>query len=124
MAGSRNLLKRLMTALGGSPAPSRRRSRQISPALDGLENRVVLSHFSHHAHHLAATLAASTSTTSTTSAGSTASASDTTTTTGTGTTGASTTGTCVGGGLGGVQDAQLTTDLQKLQTDVTTAIGG
>jgi hypothetical protein len=52
----------ISTMLGSSPRPKRRRTRQLTPTLDGLEDRVVLSHIAaaavhhhrHHAHHAAA----------------------------------------------------------------------
>ncbi len=69
----------ICSMLGSPPPPKRRRTRQLTPALDGLEDRVVLSHIAaaavhhHHAHHAAAveTSTASTATTAVTAATST-----------------------------------------------------
>ena len=60
----------ICSMLGNSPKPKRRRTRQLTPTLDGLEDRVVLSHIGaavhhHHAHH-AAVVQTSTATASTT----------------------------------------------------------
>jgi hypothetical protein len=75
MSHSNNYLRQLVYAfLGGSPSPKRRRVRQLTPMLDGLEDRVVLSHIGgfhhHHAHH-ASSAETSTSSTSSTSAATT-----------------------------------------------------
>ncbi len=72
MSHSNSYLRHLVYAfLGGSPAPKRRRPRQMTPTVDGLEDRVVLSHIAgfhhHHAHH-AASAETSTATTASTSA--------------------------------------------------------
>jgi hypothetical protein len=80
MLHSTNYLRQLVYAfLGDSPSPKRRRTRQITPTLDGLEDRVVLSHIAgfhhHHAHHEAS---AETGTASTTSTASTSNATATT----------------------------------------------
>jgi hypothetical protein len=101
MAHSNNVLRQLLsTILGDSPASKRRRMRQLTPMVDGLEDRVVLSHLGglHHIHvHHEASVQTARSTASTTSAasetitGTTASTSGTTSST-PGTT-ASTTGT-------------------------------
>lgn len=51
MAHSKNVLRQLMSAfLGDSRSPKRRRMRQAIPMLDGLEDRVVLSHLGSLAH--------------------------------------------------------------------------
>ncbi len=60
----------ICSMLGSSPPPRRRRMRQLTPALDGLEDRVVLSHIAaaaavHHHHHAHHTAAVETSTAST-----------------------------------------------------------
>jgi hypothetical protein len=62
----------ICSMLGSSPPPRRRRTRQLTPALDGLEDRVVLSHIAaaavhhhHHAHHAAAVETSTASTTTT-----------------------------------------------------------
>ena len=57
----------ICSMLGNSPKPKRRRTRQLAPTLDGLEDRVVLSHIGaaahhHHSHH-AASVQTSTATT-------------------------------------------------------------
>jgi hypothetical protein len=104
MSHSTNVLRQILSAfLGDSPSPKRRRTRQLTPVLDGLEDRVVLSHIGgfhhHHAHHAAITQTAQTST-------ATASASDTTETT-TGTTSSS-------------SSTALATARQTLQSDIQT----
>ena len=71
MLRSKNYLRQLVYAfLGESTTPKRRRTRQLSPTVDGLEDRVVLSHIGgfhhHHAHH-AATVQTSTASTSSSS---------------------------------------------------------
>ena len=73
MAHSKNVLRQLMSAvLGDSPPPKRRRTRQITPMIDGLEDRVVLSHVGgfhhHHAHHAASVQTSTASTASTVTA--------------------------------------------------------
>jgi hypothetical protein len=67
MAYSKNAFHQWVSGfLGDSSPPKRRRVRQMTPAVDGLEDRVVLSHFSavhhHHVHHTASVQAATTST--------------------------------------------------------------
>ena len=88
MSHSNSYLRELMYAfLGSSPAPKRRRTRQMTPTVDGLEDRVVLSHiggFHHHHHHVASvqtSTASTASTASTTSAVATTLASTESTTT-------------------------------------------
>ena len=81
MAHSKNVLRQLMSALvGDSRSPKRRRVRQLTPMIDGLEDRVVLSHIGgfhhHHAHHAAAVQTSTTSTSSAASTASTLTASD------------------------------------------------
>jgi hypothetical protein len=84
MSNSTNVVRQLLsTFLGNAQPPKRRRVRQLTPTVDGLEDRVVLSHIGvvhhHHAHHVASVQAASTSTASTAStSGTTATTSDTT----------------------------------------------
>ena len=52
MTHSKNVLRHLASAfLGDSPSPKRRRMRQVTPMLDGLEDRVVLSHIGGFHHH-------------------------------------------------------------------------
>ncbi len=68
MSHSSNIVRQLLSAvLGGSPSPKRRRVRHLTPTVDGLEDRVVLSHIGgfhhHHAHHAASVQTAQTSTT-------------------------------------------------------------
>jgi hypothetical protein len=151
MARSKMFMASVVSALGSNSPSSRRRVRGATPKLDSLEGRVVLSHFSHHAHHFAArmnapthvsavaattatpvTTAAATSTTTASVGTPAASTATTVATTTTPTT--STTSTNMGGwagdgpggpgGPGGTQDAQLTTDLQKLQTDLKADVAG
>ena len=67
MSHSSSIVRQLLSAvLGGSPSPKRRRLRQLTPTVDGLEDRVVLSHIGgfhhHHAHHVASVQTAQTST--------------------------------------------------------------
>ena len=55
---SKHIFRRLISAfVGDSPSPKRRRARQLTLTVDGLEDRVVLSHLGgvHHAvaHHVA-----------------------------------------------------------------------
>jgi hypothetical protein len=67
MSQSKNVLRRLLSAVrADSPSPKRRRTRQLSPTVDGLEDRVVLSQIGgfHHHHHHAAAVHTSTATTS------------------------------------------------------------
>lgn len=94
MAPSKNVLLRLMAALGGdSPSPRPRRTRRMTPALDGLEDRVVLSHlggFHRHAHLLASLHAAHTSTTASTSTATTAESAESAESAATSTTGTTT----------------------------------
>jgi hypothetical protein len=80
MTQSKNALHRLMSAiLGSSPPPRRRPTRQLTPMLNGLEERIALSHVGvlhhhHHVQHVASTSAAESSTASTTSTTSSTSA--------------------------------------------------
>jgi hypothetical protein len=102
MSHSKNVLRQILSAfLGDSPSPKRRRVRQMTPMLDGLEDRVVLSHIGgfhhHHVHHAAITQTTQTST---------ATASDTTDTT----TGASSS----------TSSSALATARQTLQSDIQT----
>ncbi len=82
MAHSKNVFRQMISGLlGDSPSPKRRRTRRLTPMVDGLEDRVVLSHLGGlhhlHAHHTASVQTSGTtgSTTSTTNASSTATAS-------------------------------------------------
>jgi hypothetical protein len=82
MAHSKNVVRQFMSALlGDSPSPKRRRTQRLTPVVDSLEDRVVLSHLSGlhhlHAHHAASVQTSGTtgSTASSTSASSTATAS-------------------------------------------------
>jgi papilin len=78
MISSKHALRQLLSAfLGDSPPPKPRRMRQVIPMLDGLEDRVALSHLAavhhhHHAHHVASAQT-STSETSATTSGTTSS---------------------------------------------------
>jgi hypothetical protein len=82
MTPSKNALSRMLFAVLGSSAPTKRqRPRQMTPVLDGLEERIALSHFGglhhhHHAHQVASTSAAVASTS--TALASASSSSDTT----------------------------------------------
>jgi hypothetical protein len=112
MSRSKNFLRQLASAiLGDSPTPKRRRVRQMTPILDGLEDRVVLSHIGgfhhHHAHHVASVQIVQTST-------STASATKDTTT-GTASTSSST----------ALQTARQTlqNDIQTIELNSGTTIG-
>ncbi len=83
MAYSKNAFHQWVSAfLGDSSPPKRRRVRQMTPAVDGLEDRVVLSHFSavhhHHVHHTASVQTATSSTASTATAASGLTASEST----------------------------------------------
>jgi hypothetical protein len=113
MLHSQNYLRQLVYAfLGDPPPPKRRRTRQMTPTLDGLEDRVVLSHIAgfhhHHAHHAAS---------AETSAASTASAADTTATTLTSTTSSTSSST--------LQTARQTlqNDIQTIELASSTTIG-
>lgn len=111
MGYSHYLLRRLIPVLGGPTSPARRRSHRAAPTLDALEGRVVLSRFGGLGSHAAARLA--------TAAVANTTSSSTTNLTLTG----GSAGAC-GTNLGGVQDAQLATELQTLRTDVNAVVAG
>jgi hypothetical protein len=74
----------ICSMLGSPPKPKRRRTRQLTPTLDGLEDRVVLSHIGaavvhhhHHAHHAAVVQTSTASTSSTASTAATSLTADT-----------------------------------------------
>jgi hypothetical protein len=104
MAPSKSTIHRLMSAILGSSLPRpRRRTRQVVPTLDGLEERITLSHVGgfHHHHHASHAAVSSTSSTAATASAT----SLTSTSTGTSTSSSSST---------------LDTARQQLQSDIQT----
>src|SRR4051812_32844496 len=113
MAHSKNVLGQIMSDfLGDSPSPKRRRTRRLTPMVDGLEDRVVLSHLG-GLHHLHAHHPASVQTTGTT--GSTPPASTASTASTTATTNESTSGTTTS-----TSNTALSTARQTLRNDIQT----
>jgi hypothetical protein len=117
MVLSKNVFRRFISPfIGDSPSRKRRRMRQLTPMVDGLEDRVVLSHLGglHHIHvHNAASVQTAGTTASTTSTASTAS-SALTASTASSTTG-STTGT-----TSSTSSTALSTARQTLRNDIQT----
>jgi hypothetical protein len=114
MAHSNDIIRHLMSAFrGDSPSRKRRRTRQMTPTIDGLEDRLVLSHVAglhhHHAHH------ATSAHTSTASTASTA----TTATTATKATAASTSDTS-DSGTSSTSSSALQTARQTLRSEIQT----
>jgi hypothetical protein len=109
MAHSKNVFRHMIsTFLGDSPSPKRRQTRRLTPMVDGLEDRVVLSHLG-GLHHLHAHHAASVQTSGTTGSTSTASTASTSTST------ESTTGTS-----SSTSNTALSTARQTLRNDIQT----
>jgi hypothetical protein len=123
MAGSKNVLRHVITAfLGDSPSPQQRRSRRLTPTVDGLEDRVVLSHLGglHHVHvHNHAASVQTSGTTSTTATASTTAASSATSTTATAST-ASTGTESTTGTTSSSSSTALSTARQTLRNDIQT----
>jgi hypothetical protein len=120
MAHSKNVFRQIMSALVGDSPPPKRRIRQLTPMVDGLEDRVVPSHLGGlhhvHVHHSAASVQTAGTTGSTTATTSTASnATATTSTASTGT--ESTTGTT---SSSSTSSTALSTARQTLRNDIQT----